>query len=115
MTFAQIAHGLFLFLLFPSSTMHLHLDHLAEALEGLSDSCDMLLKLDDGSALQAHSPVLARCSPVLLWHVHEGPLASAPAQNKAAVPLMECETNVAIKLLTVVLSHSQQRICCRDL
>jgi hypothetical protein len=79
---------------------HLHLDHPAEGPEDLSDCCDMLLKLDDGSVLPAHSLVLARCSHVLLWHVHQGPLASASAQNKPAVPLMECETNVAIKLLT---------------
>lgn len=35
-----------------------------EGHSGLLNSCDILLKLDDGSEIPAHSQILARCSGV---------------------------------------------------
>ena len=51
--------------------------YLAEGPEGLVNSCDILLKLDDGTRLPAHSPVLARFSPVFAGMLDEGPLSGA--------------------------------------
>ena len=49
--------------------------HLAEGPKDVLESCDVLLKLDDGTELPAHSQVLARCMPVFCGMLAEGPLS----------------------------------------
>ncbi len=81
-------------------------------LDGLADSfvksCDVLLKLDDGSRLPAHSQILARFSKVCASMLDEdGPLSSASASNKALLPLTDCSEATATKLLSMLYSPQQ--------
>ena len=78
--------------------------YLADAPEGFAKSCDVLLKLDDGSYLPAHSQVLARSSSVFANMLDDGPLSSALAKAKATVPLSDCSRATAVTLLTGVYS-----------
>lgn len=78
------------------STMQGRFTYLAEGPEGLVNSCDRLLKLDDGTRLPAHSPVLARFSPVFAGMLDEGPLSGGSAKSKVDVPLSGCSLDEAM-------------------
>lgn len=78
-------------------------------LNGVSDifvnCCDVLLRLDDGSKLPAHTQLLARFSKVCASMLDDdGPLSSASASNKALLPLEDCSKATAIGLLSLVYS-----------
>ena len=73
----------------------------------LRQSCDILLELDDGTELPAHSQVLAKYSEIFsdMLAVEEGgPLFSASASSKIKLPLDDCTEEVAIKFLSVLYS-----------
>lgn len=78
--------------------------YLAEGPQGFLKSCDLLLKLDDGSELPAHSQILARCMPVFAGMVDGGPLSSASAVNVLTVPFSECSLVEARRFLAAIYS-----------
>lgn len=78
--------------------------YLAEGPQDLLDSCDVLLKLDDGSELPVHSPVLARCMSVFSGMVAGGPLSNASATDTVSVPFSECSLEEATQLLSALYS-----------
>ena len=78
--------------------------YLADAPESFAKSCDVLLKLDDGSNLPAHSQILTRYSSVFANMLEDGPLSSASAKEKVTVPLSDCSRSIAIRLLTMLYS-----------
>ena len=78
--------------------------YLAEGPEGLANSCDILLILDDGTQLPAHSQVLARYSKVFSDMLGGGPLFSASPSSKIDLPLSGCSGNVVIKFLSAIYS-----------
>ena len=86
--------------------------YLAGGPKDLLDSCDILLKLDDGSELPAHSQVLARCMSVFSGMVAEGPLSEASAKNVVSVPFSECSLMEATRFLSAM--YSFQAIECID-
>ena len=53
-------------------------------------SCDIVLKLDGGASLPAHSHLLARFSPVFAGMLDEGPLSGASGKSRVDVPLSGC-------------------------
>ena len=65
-------------------------------------SFDVLLKLDDGSKLPAHSQTLARFSGVCAGMLAGGPLSNISASKKATLPLSDCSTATVISLLSVL-------------
>ena len=80
--------------------------------DGIPDSfvrcCDVLLKLDDGVELPAHSQTLARFSKVCASMLDDdGPLSSASASKKALLPLTDCSRATAIGLMSVLYSTHQ--------
>ena len=83
--------------------MDQELCYLKEGPEGLLESCDTLLSLDDGSELPVHSPVLARCSSVFHGMMDEG-LLKVTAENRVVVPLGECLWEEATAFLSVIYS-----------
>ena len=81
--------------------------------------CNVLLKLDDGSELPAHSQYLARFSSVCAGMLDDdGPLSSASPSKKAHLPLTDCSRTTAVKLMSVLYSTEQHayikknRDCC---
>lgn len=70
--------------------------------QGLANSCDTLLLLDDGTKLPAHAAILARLSGVFSGMLDGGPLAAASHNNMVVVPIGECTGNVADRLLSIV-------------
>ena len=75
--------------------------------KSLHQSCDIVLKLDDGTMLPAHSQVLARHSDFfsdMLAIDDGGPLSGASASKKITLPLKECTKEVTIKLFSVLYS-----------
>ena len=79
--------------------------YLAMGPKGLLESCDVLLKLDGGSELPAHSQVLARCMSVVSdMMVAGGPLAKASAENVVRVPFGECLLEEASRFLSAIYS-----------
>ena len=78
--------------------------YLDETPESFAKSCDLLLRLDDGSGLPAHSHVLARLSGVCAGMLDEGPLSEASTLKKATLPLTDCSRATVINLLTVAYS-----------
>ena len=80
--------------------------YLKEGPEGLCESCDILLSLDDGSELPVHSPVLARCSPVFHGMLAEGTLVKSKvtAESRVIVPFSECSREEATSFLSVIYS-----------
>ncbi len=83
--------------------MQVDYSYLAEVPDGLLSSCDILLKLDDGGELPAHSQILARYSTVFtdMLATGGGPLSW---QRKVDVPLENCTREAAVDFLTVVYS-----------
>lgn len=79
-------------------------DYLGGTPESFAKSCDVLLKLDDGSELPVHSQVLARLSTVCADMLDDGPLSYATASKQATLPLTDCSRDLVINLLTVVYS-----------
>ncbi len=73
--------------------------------ESFVNSCDVLLKLDDGSKLPAHSLFLASHSRVCADMLDGGPLSAASALNKIELPLTDCSKDTAISLLKVLYSY----------
>ena len=66
------------------STMQSYFAYLSEGPEGLVKSCDIVLKLNGGASLPAHSHVLARFSPVFADMLDEGPL-SGPLEGAGSM------------------------------
>ena len=81
--------------------------YLADAPEAFAKTCDVLLKLDDGSELPAHSQILARFSSVCASMLDGGPLSSASTLQKADVPLIDCSRATAISFLSLLYSTQQ--------
>ncbi len=65
-------------------------------------SCDILLKLDDGNELPAHSQILARFMPVFAGMVEGGHLSGASPTNVVTVPFSECSLVEAGRFLSIV-------------
>ena len=70
--------------------------YFAEGPKSLASSCDIVLVLDNGVRLPAHSHVLARLSPVFSDMLDEGSLSRASRDSPVEVPLSECSTDEAI-------------------
>jgi len=83
--------------------------YLAEGPEGLLRTCDVVLKLADGTGLPAHTHVLARYSTVFNDMLDNGPLSCASGMKKADVPFTECSEVEAISFLTILYSASPQQ------
>ena len=80
--------------------------YLAGGPDDLVESCDVLLKLDDGTELPVHSQVLARCMPVFSGMVAAGgPLADASAKNVISLPFSECSLEEANRFLSATYSY----------
>ncbi len=73
--------------------------------EGFVKSCDVLLKLDDGSQLPAHSHILTLHSKVCADMLDDGPLSAASALKKVELPLTDCSKDTAVSLLEVLYSY----------
>ena len=77
--------------------------------DGIADSfvqcCDVLLELDDGSELPAHSQILARFSEV--WASSLKKHGPASASRKAHLELEDCSRATAIGLMSVLYSPQQ--------
>ena len=67
----------------------------------------MLLRLDDGGELPAHSQILARYSGVFASML-DGPLSDTSAIKNATVPLSDCSRATAISLLSVLYTGPSQ-------
>ena len=96
----------------PKSPQRMSVDHLyLEAVpEGFGCGCDMLLELDDGSELRAHSQILARYSSVFADMLFHGPLYRASHLEKVSLPLTDCSRATAISLMTMLYSGLFQPI-----
>ncbi len=68
------------------------------------ESCDILLKLDDGTELPAHIQVLARCMPIFDDMLAGGPLAKASVTNVVRVPFSDCSLEEARHFLAAIYS-----------
>jgi hypothetical protein len=74
-------------------------------------AADVLLKLDDGMLLPAHSQLLASTSPVLCEMLYEAPSPVA-AGDKIVLPLPGFSKLQAFDILKVrVLDRHQARVC----
>ena len=79
--------------------------YLTDGPDDLVESCDVLLKLDDGKELPVHSQVMARCMPVFSGMVAAGgPLSKASAENVVSVPFNECSLEEATRFLSAIYS-----------
>jgi len=78
--------------------------YFAEVSERLINSCDIVLKLDDGTALPAHSQIIARFSHVFADMLDGGPLAGALGSAKVTLPLSDCSKEDALTFLSVIYS-----------
>ena len=76
--------------------------YFADVPQGLANSCDTLLLLDDGTKLPAHAAILARLSGVFSGMLDGGPLAAATQNNMVVVPISECTEDVANRLLSII-------------
>ena len=81
-----------------------HYPYLAEGPQGLLKTCDVVLKLDDGTELPVHSQLLARCSPVLFGMLDGGPLSNTSAATTVSVPFSECSVLEAQNFLSAIYS-----------
>ena len=78
--------------------------YLAEGPQGLLKTCDVVLKLDDGTELPVHSQLMARCSPVFLGMLDGGPLSDDSAAKIVSVPFSECSVKKAQNFLSAIYS-----------
>ncbi len=78
--------------------------YLAEGSQGLQNTCDVLLKLDDGTELPVHSQVLARCIPVFYGMMDSGTLSATSVLNKVSVPFSDCSVEEAKHFLSAIYS-----------
>ena len=78
--------------------------YLAEGPQGLLRTCDVVLKLDDGTEMPVHSQLLARCPPVFLGMLDGGPLSEASASKVVSVPFSECSVKEAQNFLSAINS-----------
>ena len=76
--------------------------YFADVPQGLANSCDTLLLLDDGTKLPAHAAVLARLSVVFSDMLDGGPLAAASRHYVVIVPISECSVDAANRLLSFI-------------
>lgn len=83
--------------------------YFAEGPKCLVNSCNILLKLDDGTKLPAHSPVLARLSPVFAGLLDGGSLSGASREHKVELPMNACSRAEAISFLSVLYSASPDK------
>lgn len=83
--------------------------YFAEVSERLVNSCDIVLKLDDGSALPAHSQIIARFSQVFADMLDGGPLAAALGSAKVDLPLSDCSKEDTLTFLSVIYSPNPRR------
>ncbi len=88
----------------PSNWNHKDTSYLGNRPQG---NCDILLKLDDGSMLPAHSQVLASL-PVFAGMLEEGLLSSDSATNDVSVPFSGCSVEEACQFLSAVYSCDAQ-------
>ena len=66
--------------------------------------CDVLLKLDDGGELPAHSQHLARFSKVCQAMLEDGVFSETSTLEKVVVPLTDCSRATVISLLSALYS-----------
>ncbi len=81
--------------------------HLALRPDSRPQTCDILLRLDDGTTLPVHSRVLAQHSMFfrdMLDLGDAGPLSAASAACKVEVPLSDCPREVASGTLSILYS-----------
>lgn len=83
--------------------------YFADVPQGLANSCDTLLLLDDGTKLPAHAAILARSSGVFTCMLDEGPLAAASRKNMVVVPIYECTEDVVKRLLSIIYTSDLQK------
>ena len=83
--------------------------HFADVPQGLANSCDTILLLDDGTKLPAHAAILARVSGVFSSMLDEGPLAAASRKNMVVVPIYECTEDVLKRLLSIIYTSRYQK------
>ena len=82
--------------------------YFADVPQGLANSCDTLLLLDDGTKLPVHAAILARLSGVFSGMLDGGPLAAASQNNVVVVPIEECAKDVASRFLSIVYTGESQ-------
>ncbi len=89
-------------------------DYLDGKPEIFEKCCDVLLKLDDGSKLPVHSPILAQYSTVVADMLDDGPLSTTSAKQRAELPLTDCTRDTANRFLTVLYSHEAVKHITKD-
>ena len=82
--------------------------YFADVPQGLANSCDTILLLDDGTKLPAHAAILARVSGVFSSMLDEGPLAAASRKIMVVVPIYECTQDVLKRLLSIIYTSRYQ-------
>ena len=78
--------------------------YFAKVSERLINTCDIVRKLDDGSALPVHYQIIARFSHVFADMLDGGPLAGALGSAKVTLPLSECSKEDALTFLSIMYS-----------
>ena len=86
-----------------------HQSYFADVPQGLANSCDTLLLLDDGTKLPVHAAILARSSELFCGMLDEGPLAAASRNNMVVVPISECTEDLVKRLLSIIYTLDYQR------
>ena len=100
------ATGLLIAIVYQWSACFEGMEHLylKEGPAGLLATCDILLSLDDGSQLPAHSQVLARCSSIFHGLVEEGILSKVSSTDKVVLPFSDCSRQAAVDFLVAIYS-----------
>ena len=92
-----------------SITMQCDGEYLKEGPRSLLKSCDIVLQLDDGAELPAHSQVLARCSGVFSDMLDGGPLSSTSPGHRITLPFSDCSKEEAVRFLSPVYSSKPDK------
>jgi len=73
---------------------------------GFGTCCDIMLRLDDGTELPAHTQILAWHSEMFCNMLQDdnGALISASALNRVVVPMIDCSRDTATAFLSAVYS-----------
>ena len=74
--------------------------------ENSAESCDVLLLLDDGSDLLAHSHILARESSLFADMLGDGLLSDHAAVRMTALPLTDCSRTTATRFLVALYNNT---------